>query len=268
MRYAGRLKSMWSRVGAKLEQWDGSGASEADGSGVLHRWLPIAIVLVSVGAATMGWQASVADERATQKDDLSRQDLMLQQQVRVRKVQEVDSDLRLFGEVERHFLLADAIEYQAHLSGVQESSQLKSEAENNREMATTLDSQLRYPDAVEAGTTVSYNVGSALRDAEAGDRYLSSLEPNRLRGEAVFQRRRGLELVGLAVLFIVALVFFTLASVTSGRDSNGESTLRSSGRAKLKQLLSGPEAAAYCLTGAGATATAAVLVLFVLVRLV
>src|SRR5690348_7365110 len=65
---------------------------------VVHLWIPLAIVLVSVCAAIVGWRASLADESATHYEELSRQDLIQQQQQLVQDNSTVDSDVRTFGE--------------------------------------------------------------------------------------------------------------------------------------------------------------------------
>ena len=74
--------------------------------GRLRYWLPFAIVAVSVGAAAMGWQASIADERATHHDVVSRQDLVRLSQIKLQKLQGVDAELRTYGDYERSWLLA------------------------------------------------------------------------------------------------------------------------------------------------------------------
>ena len=83
-----------------------TGGGHRGAAGRLRYWLPFAIVAVSVGAAAMGWQASVADERATHHDVVSRQDLVRLSQIKLQKLQTVDAELRTYGEYERYALLA------------------------------------------------------------------------------------------------------------------------------------------------------------------
>ena len=93
-------------MGAKLAEWDHAEGEREEGTeaqrGRLRYWLPFAIVAVSVGAAAMGWQASVADERATHHDVVSRQDLVRLSQIKLQKLQTVDAELRTYGEYERY----------------------------------------------------------------------------------------------------------------------------------------------------------------------
>jgi hypothetical protein len=243
----------------KRERWTGAGVvADATGSaGWLHRFLPAAIVAVSLGAATMGWQASVADERATVKDDMSRQELFLQQQVGLRKVQEVDADVRLFSEVEQQQLIAIAAEEQLTRAANRERATLAEQAAAHQESADALAHQVRFQEG-ELGAV--YNVKEAARLAVAGDPQLTSFEPNRLHEVAETLRNRGVDLVGIAVIYIAALVFFTCAAVTSGR---GGARLAGTG----SRLRGTPgEAPAYWFASAGALATLGASVLFVVVR--
>jgi hypothetical protein len=260
----GSIATGWRALRARLEDWDGAGAPDALDKGRLRRWLPGAIVLVSLGAASMGWQASVADERATQKDDLSRQELVLQQQIRLRKVQQVDSDLRLFDQIDRDELMAVALEAMPHRSHGRDPRLLL--AKGAREAARQLAEGFDYPDAIRStGNDPYYDVEAALEEATSSDRDLSGLAPARLRQAAVAQRIRGLHLVGLAVLFVVALVLFTCAAITSGR---GHPRRRYAPRIALtrRASASGAEASAYLFTACGVVVTVAAAVMFVLVR--
>jgi hypothetical protein len=258
--------SRYGRVRRKLEEWDGAGShpSATGQSSGLRRWLPAAIVSVSLGAAAMGWQASVADERATHKDELSRQALVSQQQIELQKIQAVDSQLRVFGEFERYSLLAHALQHEARLAGSQRRDILTREATSDLRVAGSLTPQL--PLAAEVRFGKGYDVRTALTYLRSSDRRLSSLEPNRLRFAARSQRDRGLHLVGLAVLFIVALVFFTFAAVTSRRRTVNRRQLALFRPTVLAGAMDGPGAVTYWFAAAGAAVAAASLVLFAIVR--
>src|SRR5436305_11476442 len=73
---------------------------------VVHLWIPLAIVLVSVCAAIVGWRASLADESATHLEELSRQDLVQQQQLLIQDNDSVDTDIRTFGQFAQNSHLA------------------------------------------------------------------------------------------------------------------------------------------------------------------
>jgi hypothetical protein len=233
------------RVKLKLVEWDSAPEEREDSkSKGLRHWLPALIVLASLAAATMGWQASVADERATTKDELSRQDLVVQQQVELQKIQQIDSDIRLFGQTVQEGYLAGAAQSAAKYSDGQAKRLLAAEASGDTDVATWLDTQIQAPQAVTLKPKLEYNVRTALLSTRSGDPVLTSLEPGTLRAEAQMQRTRGLHLVGLAALFIVALVFFTCAAVTSRAAADGAPTSGSRAR-NLVRRFRGPEAAAH-----------------------
>ena len=206
------------RIGAKLAEWDrAEGVQDAGAQrGRLQYWLPFAIVAVSVGAAAMGWQASIADERATHHDVVSRQDLVRLSQIKLQKLQGVDAELRAYGDYERAELLAREQAHDAAAATGTERRRLRAEARVGASLAESLFEQV-WPAGHRPGSRRPYDVKAALVQAESGDPDLSSVEPNALRVEARDQRNRGLHMTGLAVLYVAALVLFTLAAVTAGR---------------------------------------------------
>lgn len=205
------------RIGAKLAEWDRAEGEDGTATrGRLHYWLPFAIVAVSVGAAAMGWQASIADERATHHDVVSRQDLVRLSQIKLQQLQGVDAELRTYGDYERSWLLALEQARDASVSTGAEGRRLAAAARVNAGLALSLFDQLRLA-GDEPGSRRPYDVQAALVQAETGDADLASVEPNALRVEAREQRNRSLRMTGLAVLYVAGLVFFTLAAVTGGR---------------------------------------------------
>jgi hypothetical protein len=219
LRVRGLVSARFRPIRARLAKWDGESLKpESSAENWLHRWLPVAIVLASLAAATMAWQASVAEERATHKDVLSRQDLVREQQIDLEKVQEVDAHLRVFGEFERSRLLANALQRDSARLGGAAGRRLANEAHASRTASDALGSQL----LLDPGTSSAapYDVRALLRAVQTGDRELSSLEPNRLRASARHQRTLALRLTGLLVIFIAALVFLTVAAVARSALSN------------------------------------------------
>jgi hypothetical protein len=208
----------------KLADWDtgkkdpGSRASDKD---PLHSALPFLIVASTLGFVAMGWQASVTDERATRKDEVSRQDLVRLAQLKLQKVQEVDSDIRVFGELERHRLLANQLRRDADRARAGDRQGLVQAERAERGLAEALAPELKYFPGDSALRGEPYNARTAQTLAETGDDEMASLEPNELRSAAHEQRQRGLHLTGLAVLFVVGLVLFTIAAVTSGKTARG-----------------------------------------------
>jgi hypothetical protein len=172
------------RIEDKLRELDSGEVIEDSGSepGRLHRWLPIAIVLVSLGSAAMGWQASVRDERAAHSDELARQALVFEQQAELAKTQEVDADVRLFGQYEQNQLLANAVMSDARRAPAPERQALGEQGLADRHVANWVLQEMQYPpDGPGVGAPTPYNVNSALIETETGDPSLSSVDPNVLR---------------------------------------------------------------------------------------
>src|SRR5438105_6290669 len=80
---------------------------------VVHLWIPLAIVLVSVCAAIVGWRASLSDESATHYEELSRQDLVQQQQLVIQDSNTVDGDIGTFGQFTQDSTLAHSLLHDA-----------------------------------------------------------------------------------------------------------------------------------------------------------
>lgn len=266
-----------SRVATALSRWDGAGFSEESDrdSDRLHRTLPALIVLVSLAAATMGWQASVQDERATQKDEVSRQDFISLQQIRLQRTKQVDADINLFGTFEQYYLLGQSARDQARELRGDKRRTLAQEGGADSKIADTLENQILYPAAVRSPRN-PYDVRAAIVEAESSDPGLSSLEPNVFRAQAKADRTRALHLVGLAALFVAALVFFTCAAVTQSKagtwrqlsllDHRGSPVHIGRG-APRPGWLRGPRSVSWGFTTCGLTLALAAGVLFPIVRL-
>jgi hypothetical protein len=227
--------------------------------------LPIAIVAASVGAAAMGWQASVADERATVKDEASRQDLVSQQQAHIQAVQAVGADLRLYGEVERYRIRYEGLQDDAKRVAIAERGELARAAAADRAVTKSLESQLQFPEAL--GANGPYDSQLARVQAETRDLHLASLEPKHLHAEATLQRDRGLHLVGLAVLFIVALFCFTCAEVTDVARPTRPQDAGTADASVAVGRSAATERACHAFALSGLLVSAAALVLFVIVRM-
>jgi hypothetical protein len=218
-------------TGASTPASHGTGQAESDLASlikVVHNWLPIAIVIVSVLAAVMGSWASVTDEHATRSDELGRQDFVSQQSALLFDVQQVDSDLRLFGTYEQYSLLGQGLLADTEKVGGREGQALAREGQADVEVARSLGGQmstLGYSPAIPENFSSlqangAYRAGNppdastALRQELGGDSNLAALEPDRLHARAQAQRATGVRLVGVAALFIAGLVFFTFAALT------------------------------------------------------
>src|SRR4051794_25055941 len=168
-RVSAHVPGQLRRIGAKLAEWDRADGVQdtAAQRGRLRYWLPFAIVAVSVGAAAMGWQASVADERATHHDVVSRQDLVRLSQIKLQKLQGVDAELRTYGDYERSWLLALEQARDAAAATGAERRRLSTDARIDAGVARSLYKQLRLAGDA-PGSRRPYDVQSALVQAETG----------------------------------------------------------------------------------------------------
>ena len=200
---------------------------------VIHLWIPLAIVLVSVCAAIVGWRASLADESATHYVELSRQDLIQQQQQLVQDNSSVDSDVATFGQFAQDSLLAHSLLHDASTVGGPVGDQLRVEGDAYLTIALSLGKQIQnvsysfdpsnptanpalYPDGtVKLG--FPYDAAAGLASAENGDLELHGLEPELLLRRAESQHTRGVDFTGIAALFIGVLVLLTLGAIVKGQ---------------------------------------------------
>jgi len=217
---------------------DGSpaGARRASLSARIHNLLPMAIVAVSVLAAVMGWRASLAEESATHSDELARQDVVSQQEGLLQALQGVDSDVRLFGLYEWYSVLGHALLRDAGAVGGSEGQALARQGQGDIEIARGIGGEFSYDSdytpsdpsnyysssnttgSLESDGTYKpgnpYRFAAELLGALSGNSQLTSLEPDLHRSQAKTERDKAVDLVGVAALFIAALVFFTLSAVS------------------------------------------------------
>ena len=199
---------------------------------IVHLWIPLAIVLVSVCAAIVGWRASLADESATHYEDLSRQDLIQQQQQLVQDNSSVDSDIQTFGQFAQDSLLAHSLLRDAGTVGGAVGDQLRVEGDAYLTIALLLGKQIQNvsyafdPSNPTANSALysdgtyrpgfPYDAGAGLAAAENSDLLLHGLEPESLLRRADSQHNRGVDFTGIAALFIGVLVLLTFGAVVRG----------------------------------------------------
>jgi hypothetical protein len=199
---------------------------------VVHSWIPLLIVLASVLAAVMGWRASLADESSAHSEELSRQDLVQQQQLVVRDNHAIDSDVQTFGQFAQYSALAHSLRQDASKVGGTVRDQLQAEAQSDLGIARYLGKQIVYqnyafdpsnptgnPALRTDGTYVPghpYGAAQALALAENSDTELHGLAPEQLHATAEAEHKRGVEFTGVAALFVSVMVLLTIAALAKG----------------------------------------------------
>lgn len=200
---------------------------------IVHLWIPLAIVLVSVCAAIVGWRASLSDESATHYEELSRQDLVQQQQLLIQDHNTVDSDVRVFGQFAQDSTLAESLLHDAGVVGGPTGDQLREQGAADLSVALTLGKQIQTVDYAfdpsnpsgnsnlrSDGTYLPghpYNAEQGLATAENNDIALHGLEPEPLLAKAEAQHNKGVDFTGIAALFIGVLVLLTLGALVKGQ---------------------------------------------------
>ncbi len=214
-------------------------AEAAEGGGrrawseLVHSWIPLGIALASVLAALMGWQASLADESANHNEEISRQDLVQQQELQIQDNDAVNQDLNTYGQFAQisalaHSELGDASKVGGGGGGAQLSVAGQAELGIARYTGKEI-SILNYafdpsnpagnPNLRSDGTLAPghpYDPASALRVAENADSPLHGLSPGSLLETADRDRSHGVDLEGIAALFVAVMVLLTLGALATG----------------------------------------------------
>lgn len=211
-RAADRVRALWTR-------YRGFAARRG---GQFRFSIALGIVAVSILSATMAWRASIWSEVSSNTDELTRQDVIEQQQILGEQAERVTQDLRVFARFEEHSLLAEELERDARSAGGDVARELRVRAQGEQREADSLraffvasqpvareDSELfaNYP-------LVFYDPADTRRSLAAGSSDLETLRPDELRAQARAAHVTAVRLTGLAALFVAALFFLTLAEVT------------------------------------------------------
>ena len=199
---------------------------------IIHKWIPLGIVIVSVLAAVMGWRASLADETSAHSEELSRQDLVHQQQLLVQDNHAIDTDIQTFDQFAQYSSLAHSLRQDAAQLNGPVADQVLSEAQADLGIARYLGKQIANqnyafdpsnptgnPFLRSDGTYLPghpYRAALALQIAENADTALHGLAPERLHASAEAEHTRGVDFTGIAALFVSVMVLLTLAAVAAG----------------------------------------------------
>lgn len=177
--------------------------------------LALAIVVMSILAATMTWRASVADDSAGGATQLAEQNLLQQQQLTASDEAIVLHDVAVFGTYAEDEDLARLLQRDAARAPAGRARALAVRAEQDLELGQREGALFEVAEPSVAHGMLTFDAAYARRAVRLRDAALLDLEPPRtLRAKAGQQEREGLRLTGLAVLFVAALVLFTFAQLT------------------------------------------------------
>lgn len=199
---------------------------------IVHIWIPLAIVIVSVLAAVMGWRASLAEEGSAHSEELSRQDLIQKQQQLIQDNDAVDTDLRTFGQFTQYSSLAHSLLADADRVGGPAGSELRTEGQADLGIARVLGKQIQLlnytfdPSSPTSNSNLRsdgtyapghpYDANLALDVAENADLSLHGLAPEQLHTTAEDTHTKAVDLTGIAALFIAVMVLLTLGAIVPG----------------------------------------------------
>jgi hypothetical protein len=199
---------------------------------VVHQWIPLGIAIASVFAAVMGWRASLADESSAHSEELSRQNLIQQQQSLVQDNNAVAADVGTFGDFAQSSALAHSLLADADRIGGRVGDQLRTEGQADLGIARYLGKQIALqnyafdpsspnsnPNLRTDGTYQPghpYDASAALAAAENADFALHGLAPEQLHATAESEHTRGVDFTGIAALFVGVMVLLTFGAIVSG----------------------------------------------------
>lgn len=177
--------------------------------------IALGIVVVSVSSAVAGWRAELFNEYAAQSEGLFRQQLVtLQQRERVYEEQ-VTSDLRQFGTYEQEISFGQQLQRDANRTTGSLAARLAVAAQGENTLAALNQNQNYLAlEPSPLGGAATYAPASAYMRATEGA--LEDFDPAGLRLEARTDRTDAVNMTGIAVLFVAALVLLTLGQVTLG----------------------------------------------------
>jgi hypothetical protein len=198
-------------------------------SELVHNWIPLGIALVSVLAALMGWRASLAEESATHNEEISRQNLVQQQELQLQDNDAVNQDINTYGQFAQFSGLAHSELADASKVGGAAGAELSVEGQADLGLARYTGKQisvLNYsydpsnpsgnPNLRLDGTLApghAYNPALALAAVENADTALHGLSPGPLLESADHDRRDSVDLEGIAALFIAVMVLLTFGAI-------------------------------------------------------
>ena len=173
----------------------------------------LGIVVVSILAAAMAWQASRAGEEAATHEHFAEQNRLQRLELEYADEDRVILDIELFGRFEEHLSLAHAFATQA--AGRSAAASLAAQDER-RLAARVLPLFGAYEPESDHGRP-TFDAAYSRKQTRLQDVDLLAIEPPAaLLADARKQHLRSVRFTGLAALFVAALVLLTLAEISRG----------------------------------------------------
>jgi hypothetical protein len=179
--------------------------------------IALGIVIVAVLGSLMSYRAAIAEQESARSEHLAAQQEIQREQALSTDNALVDQDLRVFGRIQEHLLLARELRRQAANAGGAAAHALDVQAQQEVALARAEQTFLQGA-GLDATNLDSPRYASRLarQQAVASDQDLERLVPHQLAEEAKNVHLRSVRMIGLAAMFIVALFFLTLAEANVG----------------------------------------------------
>jgi hypothetical protein len=178
--------------------------------------IALGIVTVATLGSIMSYRAAVAEQESARSEHLAAQQEIQRESALSTDNQLVDQDLRVFGRLQEHLLLARELRRQAENAGGEEAHALDVQAQQEVALARAEQTFLQGAGLNATGDLPTYAARLARQQAIASDQDLERLVPKELAEDAKKVHLRSVKMIGLAAMFIVALFFLTLAEANRG----------------------------------------------------
>lgn len=178
--------------------------------------IALGIVLVATLGALMSYRAAIAEQESARSEHLAAQQEIQRESALSTDNQLVDQDLRVFGRLQEHLLLARELRRQAANTGGAQGRSLDVQAQQEVALARAEQTFLQGAGLNATGDLPTYGARLARQQAIASDQDLERLVPRELAADAKKIHLRSVRMIGLAAMFIVALFFLTLAEANVG----------------------------------------------------
>lgn len=188
---------------------------------VVLRWharpsIALGIVVVAVLGSVMSYRAAVAEQESARSEHLAAQQEIQRESALSTDNQLVDQDLRVFGRLQEHLLLARELRRQAATVSGEEAHALDVQAQQEVALARAEQTFLQGAGLDATSQLPKYAARLARQQAISSDQDLERLVPRELAEDAKRIHVRSVKMIGLAAMFIVALFFLTLAEANLG----------------------------------------------------
>lgn len=182
--------------------------------------LALAIVVASISSAVAGAGAELYYEHSSQAEGLFRQALVTLGQNEQTYEAAIASDLRQFGAYEQDFVLSHRLRQEARTTSGPLAGRLASAAVAEQQLAGLSEAQNFLLALPSGGST---DAAPAIDPAGAYANYvryvpdLEQVDPGELHRETKSDRRKAVDMTGVAAIFVFSLVLLTLARIRAER---------------------------------------------------